>query len=221
MLSHGIVIVIAVTGQLSSIDGVTDAIDVQAAKNKGDLEQEIVIISQLHVINVQWLCDLDRLAVRWNTTDICSIYQGECKSILNEMEMMQKMGTPVPYGGFPLTNLKFKTWLHLKMSINTETPLTNSNRPPPVNCNGQEIDMSAFPIQQPHPEDLHLVWHLIEHSLLPHNDCVIDHHKHMFVMHNIAHLLCKGHLDDISALLLFYLFKLATLKEDNTDLILG
>ncbi len=40
-------------GQLSSIDGVTDAIDVQVAKNKGDLKQEIVILSQLHVINVQ------------------------------------------------------------------------------------------------------------------------------------------------------------------------
>jgi hypothetical protein len=43
----------------------------------------------------------------------------------------------------------------------------------------------------------------------------------MFVMHNIAHLLCKGHLDVISALLLFHHLKLATLKEDNTDLILG
>jgi hypothetical protein len=64
MLSHGTINVIAVTGQLSSIDGVTDAIDVQVAKNKGDLEQEIVILSQLHVINVQRLRDLDRLAVR-------------------------------------------------------------------------------------------------------------------------------------------------------------
>ncbi len=146
MLSHGIVNAIAVTGQLSLIDGITDAIDVQVAKNKGDLEQEIVILSQIHVINVQELRDLDCLAVRWNMTDICSICQGECESILIEMEMMQKMGTPVPYGGFLLTNLKFKSWLHLKMLINTETPLTNSNRPPPVDCNGQEINMSAFPI---------------------------------------------------------------------------
>ncbi len=84
---------------------------------------------------------------------------------------------------------------------------------PPVNCNGQEIDMSAFPIQQPHPDDLRLVCHSIEHYLLPHIDCVIDHHKHMFVTHNIAHLLCKGHLDDISALLLFHHIKLTTLKE--------
>ncbi len=134
---------------------------------------------------------------------------------------MSKMGTPVPYYGFPLTNLKFKTWLYLKMLIDTETPLTNSNRPPPVDCNGQEMDMSAFPIQQPHPDDLHLICRLIEHSLLPYIDCVIDHHKHKFVMHNIAHLLCKGHLDDILALLLFHHLKLATLKEDNTDLILG
>ncbi len=80
-------------------------------------------------------------------TDICSICQVECKSILIEMEMMSKMGTPVPYGGFPLMNLKFKTWLYLKMLIDMETLLTNSNRPPPVDCNGQEIDMSAFPIQ--------------------------------------------------------------------------
>jgi hypothetical protein len=115
MLSHGIVNVSHVIGQLFLIDGVTNGIDVQVAKNKGDLEQEIVIISQLHVINVQGLRDLDCLAVRWNTTDICSICQEECESILIEMEIMQKMGTPVPYGGFPLTNLKFKTWLHLKM----------------------------------------------------------------------------------------------------------
>ncbi len=83
--------------------------------------------------------------------------------------------------------------------------------------------MSAFPIRRPHPDDLRLVCHLIECSLLPYIDCVIDldHHEHMFVTHNIAHLLCKGHLDDILALLLFHYLKLATLKEDNTDLILG
>jgi hypothetical protein len=93
--------------------------------------------------------------------------------------------------------------------------------PPPVDCNDQEIDMSMFPIQQPHPEDLHVVCRLIEHSLLPHIDRVIDHHKHMFVMHNIACLFCKGHLNDLWALLVFHHLKLATLKEDNTDLILG
>jgi hypothetical protein len=130
MLSHGIVNASHVAGLLSSIDCVTNAIDVQVAKNKGDIEQEMVIISLLHVINVQRLPDLDHLAVRWDTMDICSIFQEECKSILIEMKMMQKIGTPVPYGGFPLTNLKFKTWLNLKMLINTETPLTNSSRPP-------------------------------------------------------------------------------------------
>jgi hypothetical protein len=109
MLSHGIVNAIAVTGRLSLVDGVTNAIDVQVAKNKRDLKQEIVILSQLHIIDVQQLRDLDHLAVRWNTTDIRSICQGECESILIEMEMMSKMGTPVPYGGFPLTNLQFKT----------------------------------------------------------------------------------------------------------------
>ncbi len=53
MSSHGIVNAIAVTGQLSLIDGVTDAIDVQVAKKKGDIKQEIVILTQLLVINVQ------------------------------------------------------------------------------------------------------------------------------------------------------------------------
>jgi hypothetical protein len=92
--------------------------------------------------------------MRWDTKDIHSIHQEECKSILTKEEMMQKMGTLVSYGGFSLTNLKFKTWLHLKMLINSEVLLINSSRPPPVNCNGQEKDMSAFPIQQPHKEDL-------------------------------------------------------------------
>ncbi len=81
--------------------------------------------------------------------------------------------------------------------------------------------MSAFPIQQPHPNNLHIVCRLIEHSLLPNINRVIDHHKHKFVMHNIAHLLSKGHLDDVTALLLFHHIKLATMKEDNTKLILG
>jgi hypothetical protein len=53
MLSHGIFNVSHVAGLLSLIVGVTNAIDVQVAKNKRDLEQEIIIISQLHVINVQ------------------------------------------------------------------------------------------------------------------------------------------------------------------------
>jgi hypothetical protein len=45
MLSHGMVNASHVTGLLSSIDGVTNAIDVQVATNKRDLEQEIVIIA--------------------------------------------------------------------------------------------------------------------------------------------------------------------------------
>ena len=79
MLSHGIVNVSHVAGLLSLIDGgVIDAIDVQVAKNRRDIKQEIVILSQLHVINVQQLRDLDRLAMRWNTIDICSIHQEHC-----------------------------------------------------------------------------------------------------------------------------------------------
>ncbi len=53
MLSQGIINASYVAGLLSPIDGVTNAIGVQVAKNKGDLKQEIVIISQLHVVNVQ------------------------------------------------------------------------------------------------------------------------------------------------------------------------
>jgi hypothetical protein len=50
MLSHGLANAIAVT---DPIDGVNNAIDVQGAKNQSDLEQEIEILSQLHVINLQ------------------------------------------------------------------------------------------------------------------------------------------------------------------------
>jgi hypothetical protein len=219
MLSHGLVNAIAVTGRLSLIDAVTNAIDVQVAKNNRDLGQEIVILSQLHVINVQLLCDLDRLAVRWNTTDICSIFQGECKSILIEIEVMSKMGTPVLWC-FSADESKIQDVVVPKDVDQHRDSTDQSNCPPPVDCNGQEINMSAFPIQQPHPDDLHLVCHLIERSPLLHINHVFDHHEHMFVTHNIAHLLCKGHLDDILALFLFHR-KLATLKEDNTDLIFG
>ncbi len=62
---------------LNMIDGVTNGIDVQVGKSKGNLKQENDIISQLHVMNVQRLRDHDHLAVRWNTTDICSICQEE------------------------------------------------------------------------------------------------------------------------------------------------
>ncbi len=187
----------------------------QVAKNKEDFEQETVIIFQLHVNNVQQLRDLDCLAVRWKPTDICSIFQEKCKSILIEMEMMQKMGTPVPY---VIQDVAAPNNVY---QHGDSTDKFNTPPPPPVDCNCQKINMSAFPIQQPHLEDLRLVCHLIEHSFLPCIDCVIDHHEHLFVTHKIAHLLCKGHLDDILALLLFYHLKLATVKEDNTDLILG
>jgi hypothetical protein len=62
---------------------------------------------------------------------------------------------------------------------------------------------------------------LIERRLLPDIDRVIAQHNYMFVMHNFAHQKCKLHLDNISALLLLNHLKLALLKEDNTELILG
>jgi hypothetical protein len=84
ILSHGIIHVSHVAGLLSLSDDVTEAIDVQVAKNKGDLEQEIVIFSQLYLINVQQLRGLGHLAVRLDMTDICSICQEECESILSK-----------------------------------------------------------------------------------------------------------------------------------------
>jgi hypothetical protein len=50
MLSHGFVNAIAVT---DPIDDVNNAIDVQVAKNQSDLKQEIVNLSQPHIINQQ------------------------------------------------------------------------------------------------------------------------------------------------------------------------
>ncbi len=50
MLSHGIVNAIAVTGQLSLIDGGTDTIDVQVVKNKVDIKQEIVIAAWMDAV---------------------------------------------------------------------------------------------------------------------------------------------------------------------------
>ena len=100
------------------------------AKNKADLEQEIVTLSQFHMINVQWLHDLDDLAVRWDTSKIHSICQHECEGIVAEIRMMHKMGGCVFWGGIPLNKPEFKTWLHLNMLINSETPLINSSCPP-------------------------------------------------------------------------------------------
>jgi hypothetical protein len=80
------------------------------------------------------LCNLGKLAVRWDTTSIYSICQEECKGILVEMFMLNKMGTPVCGGGFPLDNHEFKTWLHLKMLINAEMPLIDLSHPTPIDC---------------------------------------------------------------------------------------
>ena len=81
--------------------------------------------------------------------------------------------------------------------------------------------MDVFSTRRPHPDDLRIVCCLIEHCLLPDFDRVIAMHDNMLVMHNVAHQKCKVHLDNISALLLLNCLKLASIKEDNTDLILG
>ena len=202
------------------LNDLTVARCVQVAKNKADLEQDIVTLSQFYVINVQRLHDLDDLAVRWDTSNIHSIHQHECEGIIAEIEMLQKMGGCVRWGGIPLNNLEFKTWLHLKMLIDSEMPLINSSHPP-VDCFGCTILMVLFSIRRPHPDDLHIVCCLIERRLLPDTYWVIARHHNMFVMHNVAHQKCKIHLDNISALLLLNHLKLASLKEDNIDLILG
>jgi hypothetical protein len=87
------------------LNDLTLAQHVQVTKNKVDLKQEIVTLSQLHVINVQQLCDLDDLAVRWDTSNIHSIRQHECEGIIAEIKMMQKMGGCVLLGGIYLTIL--------------------------------------------------------------------------------------------------------------------
>jgi hypothetical protein len=61
----------------------------------------------------------------------------------------------------------------------------------------------------------------IEHHHLPYIDVVIKDYNQMFVHQNVAHKLCKGHIDDISVLLLFDHFKLVLLKEDQDAVILG
>ena len=81
--------------------------------------------------------------------------------------------------------------------------------------------MDVFPIWQPRPDDLRIVCRLIERHLLPDIKRVIARHHNMFVMHNVADQQCKIHLDNISGLLLLNHLKLNSLKEDNTDLILG
>jgi hypothetical protein len=53
MLSHSIIHASHVPGLLSLFEYVTKAKLVQVAKNKGDLGQEIFILSQFHIINVQ------------------------------------------------------------------------------------------------------------------------------------------------------------------------
>ena len=81
--------------------------------------------------------------------------------------------------------------------------------------------MDVFPIWQPRPDDLRIVCCLIERHLLPDIKRVIARHHNMFVMHNVADQQCKIHLDNISGLLLLNHLKLNSLKEENTDLILG
>ncbi len=61
-------------------------------------------------------------------------------------ELMQAMGLPAQEGVFPFDCPAFRTWLHLKMLVDFDTPLIDINRPSPVNTHGREINISVFPI---------------------------------------------------------------------------
>jgi hypothetical protein len=50
---------------------------------------------------------------------------------------------------------------------------------------------------------------------------VINDYDQVFVHHNVGHKLGKGHIDDVSVLLLLNHLKLALLKEHQDDVILG
>jgi hypothetical protein len=108
------------------------------------------------------------------------------------------------------------------MHIDAEMPLINLNCPThPLNCHHCYLDVAVFPMRHPCPNDLHVVCRSIERRLLPHINHVLKKYEDKFVHHNVTHKLCNQHIDDIKVLLLFNHLKLALLKEDQDDVILG
>jgi hypothetical protein len=92
------------------MDNITNTHHAQLAIDIELLKGEIVIISQLQVINVQCLRDIDGLAVRWDSTGIHAIQMAECVVIIPEIKLMRNMGLPAWLGGFPIDSLTFKKW---------------------------------------------------------------------------------------------------------------
>ena len=116
----------------------------------------------------------------------------------------------------------FKTWLHLKILIDVNTPLIDPDRPgPPVDNYGDTIDILKLPIRRPHPLDLRVVCRSVERVLIPGIDHVIDMHDvEKYASHNKARKLTNHHVDGLLSYLLLRHTKLATLKEDCDDIIL-
>jgi hypothetical protein len=158
-----------------------------------------------HVINVQYLSDIDYLTVVNQNAHVQTTHDEECVQILAEKEMVKKMGVSGRYTSFSFTNLEFKMWLHLKMLIDVDTllmdPLCKLGY---VNVNGFIIDLSFFPtIYHPCNQDLHTICRLIKRRLTLHSDCVMCLKDDNFCMHNTAHLFYANHLESISSHLLY------------------
>jgi len=117
----------------------------------------------------------------------------------------------------------FKTWLHLKILIDVNTPLIDPDRPgPPVDNYGDAIDILKLPIRRPHPHDLRVVCRSVEHVLIPCIDHVIytKHAGNKYAFHNEARKLTQDHVDGLVSYLLLQHTKLASLKEDCNGIIL-
>ena len=182
--------------QFASHQLTNDTMRAQAAMEIKLVEQEIVILSKLQVINVQRLRDFDGLAIRWDSSGIRAVRIAECKAIVVEHELMRKMGLPNFEGGFEIDSPMFKTWLHLKMLIDVDTPLIDPDRPgPPVDNYGDAIDILKLPIRRPHPLDLRVVCRSVERVLIPGIDHVIDMHDvEKYASHNKARNLTNHHV---------------------------
>ena len=208
--------------QLAHHQFTDDEMLARAAKEIQLIEQEIVVLSQLQVINVQRLRDFDGLVIRWDSSGIRAVRSAECDTIVVEHELMRKMGLPAFEGGFDIDSPMFKTWLHLKILIDIDTPLIDPDRPgPPVDNYGDAIDILKLPIRRPHPLDLRVVCRSVERVLIPCIDRVIDKHAdNKYAFHNEARKLTQDHVDGLVSYLLLQHTKLAALKEDCDDIIL-
>ncbi len=85
-------------------------------------------------VNVQQCHYLDGLHMRWDTNYICSIFIEEYRGIEARMTTIQMMGSLVGYNGFSVNNMEFKSWLYLKILINSESLVLwlNQEAPPPL-----------------------------------------------------------------------------------------